>query len=67
MKSPCVSMAWYAAISALPFSAMLAQDLSPRAYIITPTHSNAIKLAYSYFDGGLNFNGTVPTSIPLPR
>jgi hypothetical protein len=37
-----------------------AQDLAPRAYVITPTHSNAINLTYSYFDGGLNFNGTVP-------
>jgi hypothetical protein len=47
MKSPCVSMAWYAAISAWPFSATLAQDLAPRAHIITPTHSNAINLTYS--------------------
>ncbi len=43
-----------------PLSALLAQDLAPRAYVITPTHSNAINLTWSYFDGGLNFNGTVP-------
>jgi len=37
-----------------------AQDLAPRAYIITPVHSNAVVLTYSFFDGGLNFNGTIP-------
>ena len=37
-----------------------AQDLSPRAYVITPEHSNAIILTWSYFNGGVNFNGAVP-------
>jgi hypothetical protein len=37
-----------------------AQDLAPRAYVITPVHSNAINLTWSFFDGGVNFNGTVP-------
>src|SRR5215468_9490572 len=37
-----------------------AQDLSPRAYLITPVHSNAITLAYSYFTGDLLFDGAVP-------
>ena len=37
-----------------------AQDLAPRAYVITPLHSNAITLTWSFYDGGLNFNGTVP-------
>jgi hypothetical protein len=36
------------------------QDLSPRAYTITPLHSNAINVTYSFFNGGLNFNGVVP-------
>jgi hypothetical protein len=40
--------------------ALHAQDLSPRAYLITPIHANAINLTYSFFDGGLNFNGTIP-------
>ncbi len=39
-----------------------AQDLAPRAYLITPVHSNAINLTYSYFSGGLNLNGVVPVS-----
>jgi hypothetical protein len=37
-----------------------AQDLAPRAYVITPLHSNAVTLTYSFYDGGLNFNGTIP-------
>jgi hypothetical protein len=40
----------------------LAQDLAPRAYVITPLHSNAINLTYSYFDGGIIFDGTVPVT-----
>lgn len=38
----------------------LAQDLAPRAYLITPIHSNAAILTYSFFDGNLEFEGTVP-------
>ncbi len=37
-----------------------AQDLAPRAYIITPVNSNAITVTYSFYTGGLNFNGTIP-------
>ena len=37
-----------------------AQDLAPRAYIITPLHSNAITLTYSFYDGSLLFDGAVP-------
>lgn len=37
-----------------------AQDLAPRAYLITPLHSNAINLTYSLYNGGLDFNGVVP-------
>lgn len=40
--------------------ALHAQDLAPRAYIITPIHSNAITLTYSLFSGNLNFDGAVP-------
>jgi outer membrane putative beta-barrel porin/alpha-amylase len=39
-----------------------AQDLAPRAYLITPLHANAINLTYSFFNGGLDFNGVVPIS-----
>src|SRR5882724_11616464 len=37
-----------------------AQDLAPRAYLITPKHSNAITLSYAYFSGDLLFDGAVP-------
>lgn len=37
-----------------------AQDLAPRAYLITPIHSNAVTLAYSFFDGNLIFDASVP-------
>jgi len=37
-----------------------AQDLAPRAHLITPLHSNAINLTYSFYHGGLDFNGVVP-------
>jgi len=37
-----------------------AQDLAPRAYIITPVDSNAITLTWSFYNGGLNFNGAIP-------
>jgi hypothetical protein len=37
-----------------------AQDLAPRAYVITPLHSNAITLTWAFYDGGVNFNGTIP-------
>jgi len=39
---------------------LAAQDLAPRAYIITPTHSNAVTLTWSYYNGGLDFNGAIP-------
>jgi len=39
-----------------------AQELSPRAYIITPVHSNAINLTWSFYDGGVDFNGVYPYS-----
>ncbi len=34
-----------------------AQDLAPRAYLITPLHSNAITLAWGFYDGSIDFNG----------
>jgi hypothetical protein len=39
---------------------VVAQDLAPRAYLITPLHSNAVTLTWSFYEGGVNFNGTVP-------
>ena len=41
-------------------STLAAQDLAPRAYIITPLHSNAVTVTWSFYDGGLSFNGAIP-------
>jgi hypothetical protein len=46
---------------AVGFLQMLrAQDLSPRAYVITSLHSNAVTLTYFFYSGGLSFNGAAP-------
>ena len=39
-----------------------AQDLTPRAYVITPLHWNAVTVAWSFYDGSINFNGALPVS-----
>jgi Putative MetA-pathway of phenol degradation len=36
------------------------QDLAPRAYIITPVHSNAVTLGYAYYTGNLLIDGATP-------
>ena len=41
-------------------AAAYGQDLAPRAYVITPLHSNALTLTYTYYTGGLQFDGAVP-------
>ena len=45
-----------------PPQLLRAQDLAPRAYVITPLHSNAVLLTYSFYDGSINFNGALPVS-----
>jgi hypothetical protein len=40
----------------------LGQDLTPRAYVITPIHTNAILVTNSIFAGNLMLNGTAPIS-----
>ncbi len=37
-----------------------AQDLAPRAYLITPSGSNAVVLSYSFFDGSVFTDPTLP-------
>ena len=50
------------ALSLLFMSRMIfAQDLAPRAYLITPYHANAVTLTWAYYDGNLDFNGALPT------
>jgi outer membrane putative beta-barrel porin/alpha-amylase len=47
-------------VVALLVSTLVGQDLAPRAYLITPVNSNAVTLTYAFYDGGVNFNGTIP-------
>ncbi len=37
-----------------------AQDLAPRAYLVTPVHSNALTMTYSRSSGDLDFGSTLP-------
>lgn len=39
---------------------LCAQNLAPRAYLVTPTHANAVTVTWSCYDGGISFNGVVP-------
>jgi len=36
------------------------QDLAPRAYVITPIHSNAVTLTYSFYAGNILLDGSLP-------
>jgi len=44
-------------LAACLLQALHAQDLAPRAYVITPLHSNAILQAWGFYDGSINLNG----------
>jgi hypothetical protein len=44
-----------------------AQDLVPRAYLITPKDSNAITLSYGWNDGEVNFDPSAPIENPKGR
>lgn len=56
---PAVVGLW-ALLLALTASSLRAQELAPRAYVITPLGSNALTLSYTYNTGELLFEGTVP-------
>jgi hypothetical protein len=53
-------LALVAALAFWGFGHAWAQDLAPRAYLITPEHANAITLTYSYYTGNVLFAGAVP-------
>jgi hypothetical protein len=55
-----VKLVLSAAVVVCPLPSLRAQDLSPRAYVITPVHSNAVILTWSFYDGSILFNGTAP-------
>src|SRR3954447_5792181 len=56
LRWKCLSIAVAACLGPVVF----AQDLAPRAYVITPIHSNAVVVTYSFFSGNLDFQGAVP-------
>ena len=56
----CLKFGWTAAIALFSLQALTAQELAPRAYVITPLHANAITLTYSFYDGSIDYNGVVP-------
>jgi hypothetical protein len=47
-------------LAACPVQLLRAQDLAPRVYIITPVHSNAVTLTYSFSNGGISTDNAVP-------
>jgi hypothetical protein len=49
-------------VVACSLHALGARDLAPRAYVITPLHSNAVTLTGSFYDGSIDFNGALPVS-----
>ncbi|MBZ5537938.1 MAG: transporter [Acidobacteriia bacterium] len=53
-------LAFWLLLAMDPLGVLQAQSLAPRAYLITPLHSNAVTLTSSFFSGGLDFNGVVP-------
>ena len=48
------------AIAASSLKPVWAQDLSPRAYLITPLHFNAVVMTYSFYSGSVDFDGAAP-------
>ena len=50
-----------------PLPGLRAQDLTPRAYLVTPIHTNAVTLSDIYNDGNLDFEGAVPITDATAR
>jgi len=59
---PCFKRAVSAIAAFCSLRSLHAQDLAPRAYLITPIHSNAVTLTYSFDSGNLIFDGQIPIS-----
>ena len=51
-----------AVLVAVPLLPLSAQELAPRAYVITPVHANAVVLTWSFYDGGVDLSGSIPIS-----
>ncbi len=57
---PFVKIVLSTSIATCTLQFLCAQDLSPRAYVINPIHSNAVTLTWSFYNGGILFDGTTP-------
>jgi hypothetical protein len=62
MAAPVLSSFCLLLSLCIAMSVCHAQDLAPRAYVITPLHSNAITLTWVFYDGNINYNGALPVS-----
>jgi Putative MetA-pathway of phenol degradation len=61
MRCDFRSRVWQVCYSACLMAGLCyAQDLTPRAYVITPVHSNAITLTYSFETGSVLFDSALP-------
>jgi hypothetical protein len=59
---PYFKLGLLTAIAICRLQSLRAQDLSPRAYVITPIHWNAVILSWSFYDGSILLNGTAPVT-----
>ena len=59
---PSVKLVLSTAIAVCSLQSLRAQDLSPRADVITPLHSNAVILTWSFYHGTILFDGTAPVT-----
>jgi hypothetical protein len=59
---PFLKLVLSAVMAISPLLLLRAQDLSPRAYVITPLHSNAIIVTWSFYDGSVLFDGSGPVT-----
>ena len=57
---PALMLACSMAIAASSLQPVWAQDLSPRAFLITPRDFNVVNLTYSFFHGSIDFDGAAP-------
>jgi hypothetical protein len=51
---------WLILAITLMFGVCRAQDLRPRAYIVSPLHSNAVTLSYAFNDGSVYIGSVLP-------
>jgi hypothetical protein len=55
-------LAWLVTVMTCFLPLASAQDLAPRAYVISPLNANTVTLTWSFYDGSINYNGALPVS-----